>query len=465
SLQRPNEIKTTYSFDAAGELTRLLHANAQNQPIEDFNYAFNGDGEIESITSLASAQTLSVAKTGTPADIANRIAQFGQQSFVYDDEGQTTTQTDTQGTTNYQWDARGRLASATLSDGHRVSYGYDAMGRRTSRSANGATTTFLYDGLDVALDKETDGGAIDYLNGPGMDNKLRQQGAATGALYFLPDHLGSTAALTASDGSVAERTSYESFGDSAGSAFTRYGYTGRERDQLTRLMYYRARWYNPQTGRFLTEDPISYLGGLNLYAYVLNGPLNRTDPSGEFALIDDLILAGGGALVGVAVLTVTDVLAGRPSDWQHYAGAAAGGAVGGLAIEYTGGIGTGLLSGATTNGVTQLLEMQSGKQCEFDFGGFAIETGLGGIFGALPDVPVQGLSSGRNNWNALAKSVRTKISNGTIENISASTAGKMLVGNNVAGLNSTIYSVDADLLRRVVGNDPTNASGKRCRCR
>ena len=57
--------------------------------------------------------------------------------------------------------------------------------RLASRTAGGVTTSFLYDGADVVLDRTGDGSAIDYLNGAGVDNKLRQTSGATGPLYFL----------------------------------------------------------------------------------------------------------------------------------------------------------------------------------------------------------------------------------------------------------------------------------------
>jgi RHS repeat-associated protein len=117
------------------------------------------------------------------------------------------------------------------------------------------------------------------LNLPGLDEKLRQSSAA-GAFYFLQDHLGSVVALADATGKVAERMQYEAFGQSAGSQLTRYGYTGRERDELTGLLYYRARYYDPQQGRFLTPDPIDFNGGMNLYAYVANNPLSFIDPRG-----------------------------------------------------------------------------------------------------------------------------------------------------------------------------------------
>jgi RHS repeat-associated protein len=140
-----------------------------------------------------------------------------------------------------------------LPNGQTVGYGYDALGRRSSRTFNGATTSFLYDGGDVVLDR-TGATTVDYLNGAGVDEKLRQT-SGIGNLYFLQDHLGSTSVLTGSTGSVVERARYEAFGAGGASFNTRYGYTGREFDDATGLMHYRARWYDPQQGRFLTEDP------------------------------------------------------------------------------------------------------------------------------------------------------------------------------------------------------------------
>jgi RHS repeat-associated protein len=280
SLQRPNGVTTAYSYDAVNRLSRLTHNTLKSQPIEDFQYSYNADDEIISIVSLASAQTLPQAKTISAANAANRIAQFGASSFTFDMEGQTATKTNGQGVTSFEWDARGRMSRATLPNGQSASYSYDALGRRVSRTAGGVTTRFLYDRQDVVLDRGSDGSTVDYLNGLAIDEKLRQSSTATGALYFLQDHLGSTAALTNPTGNVVEQMQYEAFGESAGSALTRYGFTGRERDSLTGLLYYRARWQDPQQGRFITEDPIGFAGGINVYTYVGSGPVNFADASG-----------------------------------------------------------------------------------------------------------------------------------------------------------------------------------------
>lgn len=331
-LQRPNGINSSYAYDAASRLKQLRHANASDQTIEDYRFTYTLDDQISSITSIGAPQLLPPPKVATTADGANRIPQVGASSYGFDAGGQTTTKTDTQGQTTYQWDARGRLTGAALPSGQSISYGYDAVGRRTSRTAGGVTTNFTYDGADVVRDQASDNSTVNYLNGPGVDAKLRQNSAATGSFYFLQDHLGSTRALTNESGGVVEQSQYEPFGESAGSSLTRYGFTGRERDELTGLLYYRDRWYDPQQGRFLTEDPIGFAGGLNTYGYVGNNPLSFTDPSGQSlqsflngfwssfavsavvsAFVAGLIAASGGTVGGVIT-----VLAAAYGGYQLY---------------------------------------------------------------------------------------------------------------------------------------------------
>ena len=282
SLARPNGVTTSHSYDEAGRLTRIFHRNTQGQAIEDFNYTYNLNNEIEMISSLTPHRLMPAAKTASTASAANRIAEFGSTTFGHDFEGQTITKADDQSTNTYEWDARGRLKKVTLPDNRIISYSYDALGRRASRAANGLTTNFLYDGDDVVIDKSSDGSATDYLNGSRIDEKLRQTDGGAGTFYFIQDRLQSTAALADSNGSVIERFQYEAYGDSAASALTRYGYTGRERDTATGLIYYRARWYDQQQGRFISEDPIGFEGGINLYNYVSNNPVSSIDPWGLY---------------------------------------------------------------------------------------------------------------------------------------------------------------------------------------
>lgn len=303
-LTRPNAVTTSYSYDAGGRLQQMRHLDGLNQAIENYQYTYTLDDQIASITSLSSATQLSTVKSAAPADAANRIVQLGNSTYAFDDKGQITSKTDAQGTTQYHWDGRGRLTRATLPNSQAVSYGYDTFGRVTKRTANGAVTTYLYDGLDVVQDQNSDGTTIDYVNGRGIDNKLKQSSNVTGSLYFLTDHLGSTSALTNQSGAVVERQQYDAFGAGSGSSLTRYGYTGRERDGLTGLYHYRARWYDPEQTRFMSQDPSGFRAGLNFYSYVGNNPVSFTDPSGlSWNTFLEGLFAGGatGLLLGLAV--------------------------------------------------------------------------------------------------------------------------------------------------------------------
>ena len=184
-----------------------------------------------------------------------------------------------------------------LPNGNTVSYGYDALGRRASRTQNGIKTDYLYDGADVVADKVGTTVTAEYLNGAGTDEKLRQVTGTGTSLYFVSDHLGSTTALTNASGNVVERINYEAFGAHNQSSSTRYTYTGREDDETTGLMHYRARWYDPAMGRFVSEDPIGLAGGINLYRYVDNNPTNFVDPTGNNPFLKILIGGGSAALV------------------------------------------------------------------------------------------------------------------------------------------------------------------------
>jgi RHS repeat-associated protein len=203
-------------------------------------------------------------------------------TYAYNANGNLVSKTDASGSWSYTWDYENRLKQASKAGGVTVTYAYDAFGRRIQRtSSTGSTTKFVYDGPDVIRDLDAGGATIaDYLNSSGVDNKLRMiAGGATS--YFAADHLGTTRALTDASGSLTSTLNYDSFGSvTNGGAASRYTYTGREIDSDNGLLYYRARWYDPGQGRFISEDPIGFDGGQNWYAYVENDPVGSDDPSG-----------------------------------------------------------------------------------------------------------------------------------------------------------------------------------------
>jgi RHS repeat-associated protein len=209
------------------------------------------------------------------------------ETYSYDANGNMVNKSEGSKRWRYTWDFENRM-SAAWDRKQRVRYHYDALGRRVHRvlGYGKENTKFTYDGLDVIMDDDANTGITRYQNGLGIDNKLKLTNAGN-AKYFLQDHLGSTAGLSDSNGNVVSSASYDSFGNPSNTNLSsQYQYTGREFDNFTGLQYSRARFYDPKIGRFISEDPIGFIGGdVNLYGYVRNRPIVLRDPSGHFPIM------------------------------------------------------------------------------------------------------------------------------------------------------------------------------------
>ena len=213
----------------------------------------------------------------------NQQLALGNKSLTFDANGNLATLTDPAGTTTYIWDARNRLASLS-GPGLSGSFQYDALGRRVKKTVNGTPTNFLYDGDNLVQKLSNGVPTANLLTGLGVDEVFSRTDAA-GARFFLPDALGSTLALVDSTGTVQTDYTYEPFGATTSSGTPNpnpFQYTGRENDGMG-LYYYRARYYHPRLQRFISQDPIGFIGkDTNLYGYVWNNPVNLIDPFGLY---------------------------------------------------------------------------------------------------------------------------------------------------------------------------------------
>ncbi len=212
-------------------------------------------------------------------DGTNRLTSWGGTSLTYDADGNLTGF----GSATYTWNARNQL---TATSGGSSTFAYDALGRRVSATVGGTTATYLYDGLNPAVT-----GGILMLGFGALDEIFAQVGSSTTTSY-LRDGNNSTAALTASNASISANYYYSPYGDSAktGAGATAFQYSGRENDGGSGLYYYRARYYSPQLGRFISEDPIGLSGGRNFYAYTDGDPIDHNDPYGLYSadeFVDD----------------------------------------------------------------------------------------------------------------------------------------------------------------------------------
>jgi RHS repeat-associated protein len=186
-----------------------------------------------------------------------------------------------------EWNAEDQLKRVLKNGVEQARFSYDPYGRRVEKVAGGVTTSYLYDGEDIL--REIRGTAtFTYVHGPGVDEPLaREEGTGT-LSYYHADGLGSVAKRTSQAGALVHEYRYDAWGSiEVGASEPGYAFTSREWDPETGLAYYRARYYDPRAGRFLSLDSASESTALNPYAYVNGDPVNNLDPTGHYSVRTD----------------------------------------------------------------------------------------------------------------------------------------------------------------------------------
>jgi RHS repeat-associated protein len=335
------KVKTTNGYDGFGRLTGITQTNGAAVTIGTSSYIIDDldrlktetvDGQIRTIgyDSIDQVKTVTGSNNeaytydlngnrinpGYETGLDNRLHSDGTYDYQYDAEGNRThrTETATGIVDRYTWDYRNRLMSiVTVASGdavlQTVEYEYDVDDQRVRKTVTSALPTggvvenYFIDRDQIAF--VTDGSGdrtFHYLYGLNVDSVLAQD-SSTGMLWALADRLGSIDTLTDEDGVVVDKRSFDSFGrvlsESNPSVSFRYGYTARELDLESGLAYYRARYYDPNVGRFISVDPLGFeAGDTNLYRYVSNNSTNYTDPTGMWWQLP-LVGAAIGALANI----------------------------------------------------------------------------------------------------------------------------------------------------------------------
>jgi RHS repeat-associated protein len=319
------KVKTTNAYDTHGRLTGIEHKNSSNAVIATDSYVLDDLDRVKTQTLNGAPSTIEYDKTDQVTTVTgsntegyaydlngnrintgyltvsgNRLMSDGVYAYDYDPEGNRKSRTKIADSTVdlYTWDYRNRLksivskTSMTGTVTRTVGYEYDVDDQRVRKTVTSATPSagdgvenYYLDGNQIAF--VTDGGGnktFHYLYGLNVDAVMAADSPA-GMVWALADRLGSIDTLTDKDGNVVDKRTFDSFGRVLSqmnpSVQFRYGYTGRELDLESGLDYYRARYYDPQVGRFISVDPMGFgAGDTNLYRYVGNNSTNAIDPSG-----------------------------------------------------------------------------------------------------------------------------------------------------------------------------------------
>jgi RHS repeat-associated protein len=310
-----------YTIDDAHRLTRIDHKNGSGTALASYVYAYDDADRLTQETINGTPRTFSYDRTdqltndggtaytfdangnrtmtGYQTIVANRMSNDGTYTYTYDDAGNTIKKSKgaSDETWTYNWDHNNRLTviEKRATDGGTlllsVTYTYDVFGRRVQqqkwKTGVGTTTErYVYDTDDNVLIDMDGSNALTMRRGfLGQDQAVWRVASNGTASWYGTDHQQNVRLVLNNSGSVIDQIGYSGWGvvisESSPANGDRYAGTGRERDDDTGLRNHRARYYDPVTGRWLSEDPIRFKAGdWHLYRYVHNQPPNRADPSG-----------------------------------------------------------------------------------------------------------------------------------------------------------------------------------------
>jgi RHS repeat-associated protein len=222
-------------------------------------------------------------------DAQDRLLTYGNFAYTYGPNGELTSRTNTatSDVTDYVYDARGSLLSVNLPDTTQIDYVIDGQARRVGKKINGVITQrFLYkDGLRIVAELDAAGEMVSqfmYVGGNHSPDYMVSGGAA---YRFVKDQVGSVRlVINTSDGGIAQRIDYDAYGvvlQDTNPGFQPFGFAGGLYDADTGFVRFGARDYDASVGRWTAKDPIRFTGGINLYAYSHNDPVNSLDPAGR----------------------------------------------------------------------------------------------------------------------------------------------------------------------------------------
>jgi RHS repeat-associated protein len=292
------QVKTTAASDvgaaynSAGQVTGTTFQLGQSS--ESNSYTYDADGQLLS-SSGASDDTYGYDPngnrdtTGYTVGTGNELLNSPGVTYTYDNDGNMLTATTSSGTTTYTYDYQNQLTNVEANGVMVATYTYNALGQRIGIKDNGTQTWTVYNGNSADANPYADfssSGSLQtrYLDGLAVDQIYGQTSSSGSTEWYLTDQLGSVVAI-ASTSAVLDQVTYDPFGNivtqTNATDAVRFGFAGMEFDSVTGLYYDHARYYDPEIGRFISQDPKGFAAGdTNLYRYVNNSPAAAADVDG-----------------------------------------------------------------------------------------------------------------------------------------------------------------------------------------
>lgn len=278
---------STFTYDPLGRLI-----NAKYTDGKDYSYSYDKNHN-------RTQQNINSVLTDYAYNPNNQLTQFNGFNLSYDAVGNMTTKTGPSSGQSLSYDLEDNVTSVTPTSGSVIKYAYDGLGNRLSKTVGSAATRYVNDfsgALSNVLVETNSLNTIQKYYVYGLDLISQGGSTSTSQQYFIKDGLGNVRFTTDSSGNRIKSFSYDPFGNirsqSTGND-TNYRFSGEQSEQETGLYFLRARYYDPQTGRFISRDPIK--GTMmdsrtqNPYIYTANNPINYSDPSGESMITDGLM--------------------------------------------------------------------------------------------------------------------------------------------------------------------------------
>lgn len=398
-INKGNGTWTTYTYDAAGQILSLVNNAPNGTPNSRFDYTYDARGRRVTMDTLDGAWTYAYDPTGqlthavfdstnpeiegqdlryyfdahgnrtstelndeATAYVSNALNQYSAVDGVaqqYDIDGNLISD----GERNYAYDVESHLIQVTGPEGV-TQYEYDAFGNRIATVHNGGRTEYLLDptGMVDVLAESKGASAIQYTRGQGIALRFFTEQSSN---YYDHDVLGSTAGISSTDGSYSATYRYSPTGTQIGTAptsenpFQFVGGLGIMAD-ASGLVFMRARFFNPNSGRFLTIDPSRLRSGdSNFYRYAFNDPVHWVDPLGLW----NWSTANKGAAIGAIIGGIRGgVLGGAVGIFGGPPGILAGIGIGMVKGAAGGAISGGLAGGIFGDPVSNALEMNKLKK-------------------------------------------------------------------------------------------------------